>query len=123
MLIQKGRLYRAKILFALNKDLTQELAWLNKVSLKYLKNYQIWYPIPSLFFLRDNHMLRWIGTTANNSSPQKHTFLLYPQENRISSCKCLRLTPRITTSGPIGSGSCDSSICGMSRAKSQMWMR
>ncbi|EED15229.1 CaaX farnesyltransferase alpha subunit Ram2 [Talaromyces stipitatus ATCC 10500] len=36
-------LYRAKILFALKKDLTQELVWLNKVSLKYLKNYQIWH--------------------------------------------------------------------------------
>ncbi|GAM40486.1 hypothetical protein TCE0_039f12869 [Talaromyces pinophilus] len=36
-------LYRAKILFALEKDLMQELAWLNKVSLKYLKNYQIWH--------------------------------------------------------------------------------
>lgn len=51
MLIQMGRLYRAKILFALDKDLTQELAWLNKVSLKYLKNYQIWYPIPFSSFL------------------------------------------------------------------------
>lgn len=37
------RIYRAKILFALNKDLLDELAWLNGVSLKYLKNYQIWY--------------------------------------------------------------------------------
>lgn len=32
-----------KILFALDKDLTEELNWLNGVSLKYLKNYQIWY--------------------------------------------------------------------------------
>lgn len=49
MLIADDRLYRAKILFALEKDLTQELVWLNKVSLKYLKNYQIWYsPLSSL---------------------------------------------------------------------------
>jgi hypothetical protein len=37
------RIYRAKILFALEKDLNEELSWLNDVSLKYLKNYQIWY--------------------------------------------------------------------------------
>lgn len=37
------RIYRAKILFALDKDLLEELEWLNGVSLKYLKNYQIWY--------------------------------------------------------------------------------
>ncbi|KAK2766728.1 CAAX geranylgeranyltransferase alpha subunit [Arachnomyces sp. PD_36] len=36
-------LYRAKILFSLNKDLNEELAWLNKIALKYLKNYQIWH--------------------------------------------------------------------------------
>ncbi|KAF9888722.1 CAAX geranylgeranyltransferase alpha subunit [Aspergillus nanangensis] len=36
-------IYRAKILFALEKDLTEELEWLNTVSLKYLKNYQIWH--------------------------------------------------------------------------------
>ncbi|KAL1985235.1 hypothetical protein VTN96DRAFT_8151 [Rasamsonia emersonii] len=36
-------LYRAKILFALNKNLDDELTWLNKVSLQYLKNYQIWH--------------------------------------------------------------------------------
>ncbi|KAL5359210.1 hypothetical protein BJX96DRAFT_55260 [Aspergillus floccosus] len=35
-------IYRAKILFALEKDLNEELEWLNNVSLKYLKNYQIW---------------------------------------------------------------------------------
>ena len=28
---------------ALNKDLLKELEWLNKVALKHLKNYQIWY--------------------------------------------------------------------------------
>jgi hypothetical protein len=39
----KYRIYRAKILFALEKDLNDELSWLNEVSLKYLKNYQIWY--------------------------------------------------------------------------------
>ncbi|KAJ5747925.1 uncharacterized protein N7511_009621 [Penicillium nucicola] len=36
-------IYRAKILFALEKDLNKELEWLNEVSLKYLKNYQIWH--------------------------------------------------------------------------------
>ncbi|KAJ6180480.1 hypothetical protein N7519_010941 [Penicillium mononematosum] len=36
-------IYRAKILFALDKDLNEELNWLNDVSLKYLKNYQIWH--------------------------------------------------------------------------------
>ncbi|KAJ5788347.1 hypothetical protein N7457_003337 [Penicillium paradoxum] len=36
-------IYRAKILFALEKDLNEELEWLNNVSLKYLKNYQIWH--------------------------------------------------------------------------------
>ncbi|KAJ5617677.1 hypothetical protein N7537_002791 [Penicillium hordei] len=36
-------IYRAKILFALEKDLDEELSWLNDVSLKYLKNYQIWH--------------------------------------------------------------------------------
>ncbi|KAA8649061.1 hypothetical protein EYZ11_003695 [Aspergillus tanneri] len=35
-------IYRAKILFALEKDLNEELEWLNRVSFKYLKNYQIW---------------------------------------------------------------------------------
>ena len=39
------RTFRAKILFALDKDLLEELEWLNGVSLKYLKNYQIWYAI------------------------------------------------------------------------------
>ncbi|KAL6237432.1 hypothetical protein BDW75DRAFT_82735 [Aspergillus navahoensis] len=36
-------IYRAKVVFALNKDLLEELEWLNGVSLKYLKNYQIWH--------------------------------------------------------------------------------
>ncbi|RAL08945.1 bifunctional protein farnesyltransferase/protein geranylgeranyltransferase [Aspergillus homomorphus CBS 101889] len=36
-------IYRAKILFTLEKDLQEELEWLNGVSLKYLKNYQIWH--------------------------------------------------------------------------------
>ncbi|PWY86116.1 CaaX farnesyltransferase alpha subunit [Aspergillus heteromorphus CBS 117.55] len=36
-------IYRAKILFTLEKDLNEELEWLNGVSLKYLKNYQIWH--------------------------------------------------------------------------------
>ncbi|KAL4940659.1 hypothetical protein BDV06DRAFT_17990 [Aspergillus oleicola] len=36
-------IYRAKIVFALEKDLLAELEWLNGFSLKYLKNYQIWH--------------------------------------------------------------------------------
>ncbi|QSS56236.1 CaaX farnesyltransferase alpha subunit Ram2 [Histoplasma capsulatum var. duboisii H88] len=36
-------LYRAKILEALKKDLSEELAWVNKLALQYLKNYQIWH--------------------------------------------------------------------------------
>ncbi|KAL4929939.1 bifunctional protein farnesyltransferase/protein geranylgeranyltransferase [Aspergillus undulatus] len=36
-------IYRAKIVFALGKDLIEELEWLNRFSLKYLKNYQIWH--------------------------------------------------------------------------------
>jgi protein farnesyltransferase/geranylgeranyltransferase type-1 subunit alpha len=36
-------LYRAKIIFELNKNLQDEIAWLNKVSLANLKNYQIWH--------------------------------------------------------------------------------
>ncbi|KAJ5273464.1 CaaX farnesyltransferase alpha subunit Ram2 [Penicillium angulare] len=36
-------IYRAKILFALEKDLNEEVSWLNQVALKYLKNYQIWH--------------------------------------------------------------------------------
>lgn len=40
------RLYRASVLLALKEDLLKELVWLNEVSLKYLKNYQIWYQFP-----------------------------------------------------------------------------
>ncbi|GFF28344.1 protein farnesyltransferase/ geranylgeranyltransferase type-1 subunit alpha [Aspergillus udagawae] len=36
-------IYRAKNLFALGKDLNEEIEWLNKVALKHLKNYQIWH--------------------------------------------------------------------------------
>ena len=43
------RLYRASVLLALQMDLLKELAWLNEVSLKHLKNYQIWYPFPFSF--------------------------------------------------------------------------
>lgn len=46
MRADEDRIYRAKILFALEKDLLEELEWLNGVSLKYLKNYQIWYVVP-----------------------------------------------------------------------------
>ena len=37
------RLYRASVLFFLESDLLQELAWLDEISLQHLKNYQIWY--------------------------------------------------------------------------------
>ena len=37
------RLYRVDNLFALEKNLLQELEWLNSIALKHLKNYQIWY--------------------------------------------------------------------------------
>ncbi|KAI9658859.1 MAG: CAAX geranylgeranyltransferase alpha subunit [Alyxoria varia] len=36
-------LYRAKVLEALKKDLREEMVWLNGVSLKFIKNYQIWH--------------------------------------------------------------------------------
>ncbi|KAJ5778229.1 hypothetical protein N7520_001475 [Penicillium odoratum] len=36
-------LYRCKIIFALDKSIEEEVAWLNLVALKYLKNYQIWH--------------------------------------------------------------------------------
>lgn len=36
-------LYRAKCLFALNKDLRKELEWTNETALAHLKNYQIWH--------------------------------------------------------------------------------
>ena len=36
-------LYRADTIFALEKNLLEELEWLNRISLKYLKNYQIWH--------------------------------------------------------------------------------
>lgn len=40
------RLYRASVLLVLKMDILKELAWLNEVSLKHLKNYQIWYQFP-----------------------------------------------------------------------------
>lgn len=36
-------LYRAKLLFALNSDLKEELAWLSQTALDHQKNYQIWH--------------------------------------------------------------------------------
>ncbi|KAF2752813.1 farnesyltransferas-like protein [Pseudovirgaria hyperparasitica] len=36
-------LYRCKIIFTLNKSLCNEIEWVNNISLKYLKNYQIWH--------------------------------------------------------------------------------
>ncbi|KAL5341322.1 hypothetical protein BJX70DRAFT_65926 [Aspergillus crustosus] len=47
-------IYRAKIIFALQKDLAEELEWLNRVSLKYLKNYQIWHHRQVLVSSRDH---------------------------------------------------------------------
>ncbi|KAI9369926.1 hypothetical protein BJX61DRAFT_122449 [Aspergillus egyptiacus] len=47
-------IYRAKILFALEKDLNEELEWLNGVSLKYLKNYQIWHHRQVLMSTREH---------------------------------------------------------------------
>ena len=41
-------LYRASVVFAIERDLLQELEWLNRISLKHLKNYQIWYYFPPL---------------------------------------------------------------------------
>lgn len=38
-----GRLYRAKTLFHLEKDLKEELVFLNEKALNYEKNYQIWH--------------------------------------------------------------------------------
>lgn len=36
-------LYRAQILFALDVDLREEIAWLNETALQHQKNYQIWH--------------------------------------------------------------------------------
>lgn len=40
-------LYRASVVFAIQRDLLQELEWLNQISLKHLKNYQIWSSFPT----------------------------------------------------------------------------
>ncbi|KAJ0419329.1 hypothetical protein BJY00DRAFT_165877 [Aspergillus carlsbadensis] len=47
-------IYRAKIIFSLGKDLLEELEWLNGVSLKYLKNYQIWHHRQVIMSSRDH---------------------------------------------------------------------
>ncbi|KAL3450095.1 hypothetical protein BJX65DRAFT_271334 [Aspergillus insuetus] len=47
-------IYRAKIIFSLGKDLLGELEWLNGVSLKYLKNYQIWHHRQVIMSSRDH---------------------------------------------------------------------
>ncbi|KAI9814124.1 MAG: CAAX geranylgeranyltransferase alpha subunit [Thelocarpon impressellum] len=36
-------LYRARTLLALDKDLREEIGWLNTIALRYEKNYQIWH--------------------------------------------------------------------------------
>lgn len=41
--LTRNRLYRAKNVLALGKDLHEELEWLNAAALKNLKNYQIWH--------------------------------------------------------------------------------
>ena len=41
--VRISRLYRAKVVKALGKNLHDELEWVNMISLKHLKNYQIWY--------------------------------------------------------------------------------
>lgn len=38
-----SRLYRAKILFAIDADLRQEVEWMNETALAHQKNYQIWH--------------------------------------------------------------------------------
>lgn len=38
-----GRIYRADILFTLQKDLLQELEWVDTIAVKNIKNFQIWY--------------------------------------------------------------------------------
>lgn len=75
------RIYRAKILFALDKDLNEELNWLNDVSLKYLKNYQIWYVHSVRSAAIQQHfkenskpkLTPRIGIIAKSSYHQKHT--------------------------------------------------
>ncbi|KAB8265937.1 hypothetical protein BDV32DRAFT_36825 [Aspergillus pseudonomiae] len=47
-------IYRVKNLFALKKDLNEEFEWLNQMSLKYLKNYQIWHHRQVLMSSREN---------------------------------------------------------------------
>ena len=37
------RLYRAKIVFEIQRNLNEEIMWLNGIALAYQKNYQIWY--------------------------------------------------------------------------------
>lgn len=44
-------LYRASVVFAIKRDLLEELEWLNGISLKHLKNYQIWYLFHLLYLL------------------------------------------------------------------------
>ena len=44
-------LYRASVVFAIKRDLHKELEWLNKISLRHLKNYQIWYTDSTIQFL------------------------------------------------------------------------
>ncbi len=36
-------LYRASIIFALKVSIPEEIQWLNRVAIEYLKNYQIWH--------------------------------------------------------------------------------
>ncbi|KAG8533205.1 uncharacterized protein KY384_001988 [Bacidia gigantensis] len=64
---------KADTLFVLKKDLLQELEWLNKISLKHLKNYQIWHHrqtimsrIPSLPSNELSFLARMFSKDAKN---------------------------------------------------------
>ncbi|KAE8351895.1 hypothetical protein BDV28DRAFT_10659 [Aspergillus coremiiformis] len=46
-------IYRVQNLLALKKDFTEEFEWLNKMSLKHLKNYQIWHHRQVLMSFRE----------------------------------------------------------------------
>ena len=63
-----SRNYRAKILFALDKNLEEELAWLNKISLNFLKNYQIWLVYIHCFTASSNNVC--MGNQAPPTNPR-----------------------------------------------------
>lgn len=61
---ESRRIYRADALVALQKDFLQELSWLNTISVKYSKNFQIWYPKSSSQLPDECSYMHLIGTTA-----------------------------------------------------------